>query len=203
MIKAERIAVVVVDPYNDFLSTRGIAWPLVKNVVSSTAVIENIASIITLARQSGCTVAYAPHHRYRKTSFRDRKYLHPANIAQRQSKIFSVGEVGSEFLPDLQPEDGDIIASEHLCSSGFVDTDLHGLLQAAGSTHLVIVGMITNTCVEATARSAVDLGYHVTLVEDAVAAFSPYEHEAAIRENYPLIAHVVTTTAKLLKTFEA
>ena len=200
MTQSKNTAVVVVDPYNDFLSKKGMTWPVVKTVVKSTGMIGNSKAILKAARKSEMTVAYAPHHRYCESSFHGRKYLHPTQVAQRQTGIFSAGKFGGDFLSELAPAEGDIVSSEHMCSSGFAETDLHDQLQADGITHLIIVGMITNSCIEATARSAVDLGYHVTLVTDGVAAFSPVEHSTTIRENYPKIGHVVTNTASLLKT---
>ncbi len=49
-----------------------------------------------------------------------------------------------------------------------------------GITTLVIGGVVTNVCVETTARDASDLGYGVILVDDACAAHSPEIHEAAL-----------------------
>jgi Isochorismatase family len=57
--------------------------------------------------------------------------------------------------------------------------------------------MIANTCIEATGRSAMELGYHVTLVKDATAAFSPEAMHAAHAINGPTYAHVITTTDEL------
>jgi len=45
-------------------------------------------------------------------------------------------------------------------------------LQQRGIEKIIVVGVLTNTCVEATARCSAELGYHVTLVRDATAAFS-------------------------------
>lgn len=122
---------------------------------------------------------------------------------QERTHIFAEGKRGGRFLPELAPTQGDIIASEHSCSSGFAGTDLHQQLQARSITHLIIIGLITNSCIEATARSAIDLGYHVTLVIDAVAAFTPIEHELAIRENYTRIGNRVTDTSSLLESMRA
>jgi nicotinamidase-related amidase len=44
---------------------------------------------------------------------------------------------------------------------------------------VIIIGMIANTCIEATGRFAAELGYHVTLVKDATAAFSNEAMHAA------------------------
>jgi nicotinamidase-related amidase len=199
----ENTALVLVDPYNDFLSPRGQAWPMIRNVAVSNGMIGKARSILDAARNRQMTVAYAPHHRWRPNGLTGRKYLHPTQFMQERSHIFADGKFGGQFLPELAPVDGDIISSEHSCSSGFAGTDLHVQLQARGVTHLVIVGLITNSCIEATARSAVDLGYHVTLVNDAVAAFAPIEHDLAIRENYPRIGHLVTDTSSLLESLGA
>jgi nicotinamidase-related amidase len=53
-------------------------------------------------------------------------------------------------------------------------------LQHLGIETLIIGGVATNVCVEATARDAVDLGYQVILVDDACAAYSPESHEASL-----------------------
>ncbi|MBI5317923.1 isochorismatase family cysteine hydrolase [Bradyrhizobium sp.] len=196
-------ALVLVDPYNDFLSRRGQVWLMMRNVALSNGMIAKARSILKAARDRGMTVAYAPHHRWRPNGLTGRKYLHPTQFMQERSHIFAEGRFGGKFLSELAPADGDIISSEHSCSSGFAGTDLHPQLQARGITHLIIIGLVTNSCIEATARSAVDLGYHVTLVTDAVAAFAPIEHDLAIRENYPRIGHQVTDTSTLLESMGA
>ena len=54
--------------------------------------------------------------------------------------------------------------------------------------------MAANTCIEATARGGAELGYHVTLVRDATAAFSPAAMQAALDLNGPTFAHAILTT---------
>jgi len=196
-------AILLVDPYNDFLARRGQAWLMTKDVALSNGMIGKAQSLVEVARDRQMTVAYAPHYRWRPNGLEGRKYLHPTQFLQEKSHIFAEGKAGGKFLPELAPVEGDIISSEHSCSSGFAGTDLHVQLQGRGITHLIIIGLITNSCIEATARSAVDLGYHVTLVTDAVAAFSPVEHNLAIRETYPRIGHLVTDTSSLLETLKA
>ena len=58
--------------------------------------------------------------------------------------------------------------------------------------------MIANTCIEVTGRFAAELGYHVTLVKDATAAFSSEAMHAAHAINGPTYAHAVTTTDELV-----
>jgi nicotinamidase-related amidase len=62
---------------------------------------------------------------------------------------------------------------------------------------IVLVGFIANSCVEATARFGMELGYHITLIKDATAAFDPEGMEVA-RVNSLLYAHATLTTNELL-----
>ncbi|MGW5249667.1 isochorismatase family protein [Streptomyces sp. NPDC004129] len=54
---------------------------------------------------------------------------------------------------------------------------------------MVVAGLLAETCVEATARFAMELGCHVMLVRDATAALSPERMQAAHEPNGPTCAH--------------
>jgi nicotinamidase-related amidase len=58
--------------------------------------------------------------------------------------------------------------------------------------------MIANTCIESTSRFGMELGYHVTLVKDATAAFSREEMHAAHQINGPSFAHAILATNELI-----
>ena len=61
-----------------------------------------------------------------------------------------------------------------------------------------MVGVLANTCVEATARCGAELGYHVTLVRDATAALSSEAMHAALEINGPTFAHAILTTDEVI-----
>ncbi len=194
-----KTALIIIDPFNDFLSKGGFAWPLVKKSVQEVGTIKNLESLLKITRENKIQVVYSPHHRYREGSHSERKYLHPTHVAQLGfGKIFSEGKWGGEFVDNLAPKENDFVASEHSCSSGFAGTNLHAYLTQKEITHLIIVGMVTNSCIESTVRSAIDLDYHITLVTDAVAAFTTLEHEQAVNKRYPLLGHIVTTTENII-----
>ncbi|MDR3024954.1 isochorismatase family protein [Chryseobacterium sp.] len=69
--------------------------------------------------------------------------------------------------------------------------------------HVIAIGLLANTCVESTARFAMELGYHVTLVKDATAAFTPEMMHAAHVLNGPTYAHALPTTHKLITALPA
>jgi len=63
---------------------------------------------------------------------------------------------------------------------------------------VIVIGLLANTCIEATSRFAMDLGYHVTLVRDATAAFSKDRMHAAHELNGPNFAHAILPAAELV-----
>jgi nicotinamidase-related amidase len=83
-----------------------------------------------------------------------------------------------------------VVVREHWGASGLANSDLDFQLKQRGVFRLVVVGLLANTCVEGTSRSAVDLGCHVTLVNDATAAFSKEKMFAAHELNGPTFATV-------------
>ena len=58
--------------------------------------------------------------------------------------------------------------------------------------------MIANTCIEATGRHGMGLGYHVTTTKDAVAAFIHEGMHSVNEVNGPASAHAILTTKELL-----
>ena len=91
---------------------------------------------------------------------------------------------------------------QHWQSSGFANTDLDFLLKQNGLDHVVLAGMRANTCIESTARYAVELGYHTTMLTDAVGAFNMREMEAAVEIDYPVISHNVLSTDEFIELIE-
>ncbi len=96
------------------------------------------------------------------------------------------------------PQPGDIVAQEHWCSSGFANTDLDLLLKRHGIRQLIVVGLITHTCVEATVRYGAELGYDVTMVKDATASYSAREMRAALEVNMPNYASAIVTADEIV-----
>ena len=86
-------------------------------------------------------------------------------------------------IPILYPQPGDVVVGQHWGQNGFANTDLDVQLKQRGIEKIIIIGMMANTCIEGTARSGAELGYHVTLVPDATTAFSRGAMRAAHRIN--------------------
>jgi nicotinamidase-related amidase len=194
---ASRTGLLPVDPYNDFLSEGGKLWPMVKHVADEVSLLDHRRSVLTAARAAGILVFVVPHRRSEPGDYENWDHPNPSQHAVQKRHTFAKGSWGGEWHPDFVPQAGDIVVKKHWAQSGFANTDLDFHLKH-GITHVVTAGLLANTCIESTSRFAMELGYHVTLVRDATAAFSHEHIHAAHDLNGPTFAHVILTTQELL-----
>lgn len=192
-----------IDPYNDFLSEGGKLWPAVKEVATSQNLLQNLKAVTQAVRAAKIQVFIVPHHRFEHGDCSKWQNASPYQQQTAQMTPFAKGSWGGEWAPDFAPQEGDVIAHEHWGQSGFANTDLDLLLKQHGVRKVIIVGLLANTCVESTARYAMELGYQVTLVSDATAAFSPEMLHAAHVLNGPTFATAIVSTAQLLAHLQA
>jgi ureidoacrylate peracid hydrolase len=188
----------VIDPYNDFISEGGKIWDRIRGVAEANDCVSHMAQVLNAARKAKLRVFYAPHRRYRPGDYDTWKYIAPIQKAAWQRKSFEYGTWGGEFRAEFTPAPGEIVAQEHWCSSGFANTDLDLQLKRHGIHQLIVVGLIAHTCVEATVRFAVELGYDVTMVRDATADYSDDAMHAALDVNIPNYASAVVSTNEIL-----
>ncbi len=203
MFGKNHTALLFVDPYNDFLSEGGKLWPLVKGVAEEVNLLDNLRTVVSASRQAGIQVFIVPHHRSEPNDFADWDHPSPHQLRSAKIQVFAKDSWGGEWHPEFKPQPGDIVAKEHWGSSGFANTDLDMLLKQRRITKVIVIGMIANTCIESTAKFAAELGYHVTLVKDATAAFSKDGMHAAHELNGPTYAHAIVTTGQLIDALSA
>ncbi len=194
----DRTALLFIDPYNDFLSEGGKLWPMVERVAQKVGLLDNLRTITAAIRQAGIQVFIAPHRRWQPGDFENWHYPTPYQIGSAEKQVFAAGSWGGEWHPDFAPQPGDMIVKEHWGGSSFANTDLDLLLKQRGIAKVIVIGLLANTCVETTSRFAVELGYHVTLVKDATAAFSDDRMHSAHELNGPTYAHAILTTSELI-----
>ena len=194
----EITALVVIDPYNDFISEGGKVWDRWKDVAEATKCVPNMMQVLNAARKADIRGFYALHRRYRPGDYETWKYIAPIQKAAWSRKTFEYGSWGGEIRSEFAPQPGDIVTLEHWCSSGFANTDLDLQLKKHGIHHLIVMGLIAHTCVEATVRYAAELGYEVTMVKDATASYSDKEMHAALDINIPNYASGIVTTNEVV-----
>lgn len=193
-----RTGLLIVDPFNDFLSSEGKLWPFVKEVVEAVNLLPNMQRIIDTARKAEIQILFVPHHHWEDGDYSKWKHATRTQLASGKRQLFARGSWGGDYHPDFQPREGDIVVMEHWAQSGFANTDLDYQLKMHGVEKIILIGMLANTCIESTGRYGMELGYHVTLVKDATAAFSQEAMHAAHSINGPTFAHEIVTTSELL-----
>jgi nicotinamidase-related amidase len=196
-------ALVVIDPYNDFISEGGKVWGRLKSVAEANGCVSHMAQVLNAARKARLRIFYALHRRYRPGDYETWKYVAPVQKAAWSHKTFEYGTWGGEIRSEFAPEPGDIVALEHWGSSGFANTDLDLQLKKHGIQQLIVMGLIAHTCVEATVRHAVELGYQVTMVKDATADYSDDEMHAALDVNIPNYASAIVMADHVVQSISS
>ena len=190
----------VIDPYNDFISEGGKVWDRLKAIAERNNCVAHMLEVLVAARTAGIRVFYALHHRYRPGDYETWKYIAPIQRRTWARKTFEYGTWGGEIRAGFEPQNGDVVAHEHWCSSGFANTDLDQQLKVHGIHRLIVIGLLANTCVEATVRFGAELGYDVTVVKDATAATSADEMHAALEVNLPNYANALLTASEIVES---
>ncbi len=196
---AETTALLCVDLYNDFLSEGGKLFPAIKDIARENNMHENLRLLVKTARERGITICHVPHHRFQPGDLDTWKYPTPYQMTAATRLVFAKDTWGGTFHDDFQIQKGDIVATEHWGSSGFPNTDLEHQLRRHGKEKLIFIGLLANTCIEATARIGMELGFHITLVRDATAARSHEALKAAHDIDGPTFAHEILSTADLVE----
>lgn len=194
-------ALLLVDLLNDFLDENGKLAERIGPMLKETELKAHLARLIEGARAAGVTIFYVPHG-LDEHSFDDVQHLHPRWQWAMENRIFWKGEWGAAFYEAFAPRPEDTIISRHRTFDGFINTDLLAQLRAHGIEKVVLAGLTSHTCVESAGRHALEEGFHVTFLKDAVAEFTMEAHRAAIDLSYPTFGHAVITIDEFLAAIE-
>ncbi len=98
------------------------------------------------------------------------RHVHIQHISLEPDATFFIkGDSGSDIHDSAAHFEGEPIVYKHYPNS-FRETNLLDLLKEWGTERVVITGMMTHMCVDATARAAADLGFEIIVAEDACAS---------------------------------
>ncbi|HWI71669.1 MAG TPA: cysteine hydrolase family protein [Baekduia sp.] len=139
-------ALLIIDIQNDYFP--GGAYPLVEPEAAAA----NAARVLGAFRDAGAPVVHLQH----VWDAPEATFMRP-------------GTDGVEIHASVAPADGETVIRKAE-PNGFVGTALERELRGHGVEELVVAGMMSSMCVDATVRAAVDLGFTATVVHDACAA---------------------------------
>jgi nicotinamidase-related amidase len=196
-------ALLVIDPYNDFISEGGKVWDRLRTVAEANDCVPHMLQVLNPAHgrrgsrsSMRCTADTAG-------DYETWRHVAPIQKAAWSRKTFEYGTWGGEIRSEFTPQPGDVVALEHWCSSGFANTDLGLLLKARDVHQLIVIGLIAHTCVEVTVRFAAELGYEVTVVRDATASYSDEQMHAALDINIPNYASSIVTAHDIVDSISS
>ncbi|GAA2665847.1 cysteine hydrolase family protein [Nonomuraea recticatena] len=186
----ERTAVLVMEMQRGVVGdvTR---FPELVAVCDKRRVVANAAEVLRGARSAGvpvihCTAAFradrAGSHT-RNSPFLAHLLKDPAHMLEGTGAV--------EVLPELW-EPGDLESRRHHGFSPFTGTSLDMTLRSLDVTRVVAVGVSLNLGIQGLAIEAVNLGYRVTVVTDAVAGIPDDYAQAVLDHTIGLLASRVT-----------
>ena len=212
-IDRERIALVVTDPQNDFLSPEGVTWGVVGESVTENNTVPHIEDLLRAAKENDILVFISPHYYYPtdkgwKFEGALEALMHNIGMFDRKGPLDLEGFEGSgaDWLEAYKPyieDSATIVASPHKVY-GPENNDLILQLRKRGIDQVILAGMSANLCVESHLREFLERGFEVGVVKDATAAAIVPEgngYQAALI-NFRFIANSVWTTEEAVEVMK-
>ena len=207
-------AVVFIDPQNEVLSDKGLAWGAVGDSVRENKTVENMERIFKAAKENGFEVFISPHYFF--PTDRGWKFNGPLETDEVETKMFArSGRLsldgftgsGADWLDRFKPyiDDGKtIVVSPHRVF-GPQTNDLVLQLRKRHISKVILGGMLANMCVESHLRDLLEHGFEVVVAKDATAGPRHpewgYGYTAALI-NFRFLAHGVPSTDEVVKAME-
>jgi len=106
--------------------------------------------------------------------------VHVRHDSTDPASTYRPGQVGHDFKMEATPLEGETVVAKRT-NSAFIGTDLESRLRSEDCQALVVAGVSTSNCVEATVRMAGNLGFRTYLVEDACFTFDKKDWSGRLR----------------------
>jgi len=158
-----KMSVIVVDMLNDFVTGA-------LKCERASRIIPNIQRLLDFARKKEIPVIYVSDAHLPRVD--EELELWPPHAI--------VGTKGAEIVEELKPVEGDYTLQKRRYSA-FYETGLDSLLRELKVDTVVLVGLVTNVCIQHTAADAFFRGYRIIVPEDCVEATTEEAQKTAIK----------------------
>jgi nicotinamidase-related amidase len=188
-------AIIVLDPQNDLTNSSGKLFPATEAVLNKYDVINHINTLTRQYRDAGATIIYSPivfSEGYPEAG--ENPYGVIASVIESGAMI--KGTQGGEIDASFDKRGGDIVI-ERSAIIAFEGTDLEQRLKDKGINTLILVGLLSDVCIEGTMRAAYSKGYEVYTLTDATATMSIQKQDITREHSFPLFSKVVDTNTAL------
>lgn len=180
LVDPHRAALLIIDIQNDYVSKGGLLDRLGYDISMMEPIVEVTRSLIDGARAVGVPVFYVQDTRLPNSRSEGGPFLR--FITEKcglPPDVTLQGSWGWEFAERIKPEAGDVVVPKFR-EGGFVGTSLDLMLRSNDIETVVMVGDVTQGCLESTARDALLHNYYVVIVRDGVASHLHALHEASL-----------------------
>ncbi len=167
------------------------SFPELARAANDAGVVATTGRLLAAARRSGARVVHCT------AEFRADRAGTVVNCqlvaaALRNPEHLLAGTPATELVPPLSVEDGDLVSARLHGVSPFTGTDLDTWLRNLGVSTVVATGVSLNLGILGLAIEAVNLGYQVVVVRDAVAGLPEDYAQAVLINTLPLISTLAT-----------
>jgi nicotinamidase-related amidase len=153
---------------------QGKPWLLQERWDFVDEILPGVRRLQDACRASGVEVIHV-RVKYLTSDCRDGQRSLAREVKARQANAQDI-----EFLPMVAPV-GDEIIIDKTSAGAFNSTNIDQVLRNMGRDRLLFAGVVTEGCVEMTARTAADRGYYTTLVSDGCASSTHLAHYDALQ----------------------
>ncbi|MFZ3136748.1 MAG: cysteine hydrolase [Thermodesulfovibrionales bacterium] len=189
-MKAHEVAIILTGFQNEFCAPDGKLHGLVKDMLVSNRIIPNTVDFLKRAQKKGiaCYIASIVFTQgYPELN-------NPVGILKDIKKInaFQKGTKGADVIDELKPFEHYLTVVEGKTGlSCFGNTNLDNFLKDKAIRTIAIAGLLTNVCVESTARAGYDVGYEVIVLRDCTACRSRVWQEYSEKNIFPMFGRVM------------
>lgn len=180
-----RTALVIIDMQRDFVEPGGFGETLGNDVSLLQAIVPTVRRVLEAWRAAGGFVVHTREaHAPDLSDCPPAKRLRGAPTLRigdegPMGRILIAGEPGNAIIDELAPIEGELVIDKP-GKGAFYATGLTDELTARGITHLIVMGVTTEVCVQTTMREANDRGYDCLLVEDGTESYFPAFKQATL-----------------------
>jgi len=210
VIDPQRVALVIVDPQNDFLHEKGVAWGVVGHSVVEHNVVQHLGDLFKAAKSANLPVLISPHYYYPhdhtwKFEGALEKVMHSIGMFDRPGPLDmnDFENSGADWLEPYKPyiNDGKTVVTSPHKVYGPEQNDLVLQLRKQRIDQVILAGMSANLCVESHMRALLEAGFEVAVVKDATAGAIIPEGDGYLAAliNFRMIANAVWTTDETVK----
>jgi nicotinamidase-related amidase len=113
-----KTAILLIDPYNDFLHEDGKLYPRLAESIKDTNTIPHIFDLLAAARAHKISIFYGLHQPMKPGNFDGWKHMMAVHTSQKEGKAFEEGTFGGTIFEGMEPklENGDVVVSKHWSS---------------------------------------------------------------------------------------